>query len=539
MLRKGDSVPADWSRLEDYLAASEDARIVLSFVEIESILGGELPPSARRHRSMWSNSSAYAVAWRNAGFASTSRGVPAGHMGFERTTGATARRASPRVTSPEPVARPSEDDEPVPKIPLPSGTDTAAGRIVLIGCARRKLNRPARARDLYVSAGFLKRMAYAEATACPWFVISAERGLLAPDSLVEPYDTHLEEQTRDYRRAWGEWVVAQLSGLHQLQGVTVEVHAGASYVEPLREPLAREGALLSAPLAGLRQGERLAWYDRVVTEPPSPVGQQTQRVAGGQRAWTPHSQNAVVRALLDFGANHTVAVAGTASFTPHPAANQLVIDDAFAFLLGVIFDQGIPAERAWRAPFDLMQRLGHLDPQRMVDEPDRVRGAIAQSPVLHRYREKMPDWLVSAARIIVRDYSGDASRLWSDAPTAAELQRRFDRFPGIGQKKAAMAVEILERDLGVAIRDMQGSDIAYDVHVRRVLLRTGLAEVDDLEHMLTVTRRLHPERPGAIDLPAWLIGRQWCRAGIPNCAMCPLVLVCPQEIERGNTVRGA
>jgi len=37
-----------------------------------------------------------------------------------------------------------------------------------------------------------------------------------------------------------------------------------------------------------------------------------------------------------------------------------------------------------------------------------------------------------------------------------------DAFSGIGQKKAAMAVEILERDLGVTIRELKGSDIAYE-----------------------------------------------------------------------------
>lgn len=80
-----------------------------------------------------------------------------------------------------------------------------------------------------------------------------------------------------------------------------------------------------------------------------------------------------------------------------------------------------------------------------------------------------------------------------------------------------MAVEILERDLGVTIRELKGSDIAYDVHVRRVLLRIGLAERDDLDHMLEVTRAANPERPGAIDFPAWRIGRAWCQPGIPDC----------------------
>jgi hypothetical protein len=39
-----------------------------------------------------------------------------------------------------------------------------------------------------------------------------------------------------------------------------------------------------------------------------------------------------------------------------------------------------------------------------------------------------------------------------------------------------MAVEILARDLGIPLREMSGSDVAYDVHLRRVFLRTGLAD---------------------------------------------------------------
>lgn len=48
-------------------------------------------------------------------------------------------------------------------------------------------------------------------------------------------------------------------------------------------------------------------------------------------------------------------------------------------------------------------------------------------------------------------------------PAAIDLRCRFDAFPGIGQKKAAMAVEILARDLGKPLRELAGSDVAYDV----------------------------------------------------------------------------
>jgi endonuclease III len=117
-----------------------------------------------------------------------------------------------------------------------------------------------------------------------------------------------------------------------------------------------------------------------------------------------------------------------------------------------------------------------------------------------------------------------------------ELQRRFNEFDGIGQKKAAMAVEILERDLGVPIALMDCSDIAFDVHVRRVFLRSRLADRDDADHMIAVARELHRSRPGALDFPAWHIGCSWCHAGTPDCGDCPLTHVCPKDIERAARV---
>jgi len=148
----------------------------------------------------------------------------------------------------------------------------------------------------------------------------------------------------------------------------------------------------------------------------------------------------------------------------------------------------------------------------------------------------IPKWIVQAAEVVLHEYGGDAKRIWSDLPTAAELQLRFDRFPGIGQKKAAMAVEMVERDLRVPIRDMQGSDIAFDIHVRRVFLRTGLADRDDQAHMIAVARELHPERPGALDVPAWTVGKLWCHPGVPDCPACVLNEVCPRWIDRASTV---
>ena len=72
---------------------------------------------------------------------------------------------------------------------------------------------------------------------------------------------------------------------------------------------------------------------------------------------------------------------------------------------------------------------------------------------------------------------------------------------------------ILNRDMGVPVDGMVGSDVAVDVHVRRVFLRSRIADRDDRDHMITAARQLHPSRPGALDFPAWDVGRNWCHAG--------------------------
>jgi uncharacterized HhH-GPD family protein len=247
----------------------------------------------------------------------------------------------------------------------------------------------------------------------------------------------------------------------------------------------------------------------------------------------------VVAALVDFTESDLNDFqVGAPSFTTSPQADQLVLDNPFGFLVGVLFDQNLPADRAWRTPCDLRARLGHLDPHRIVHDPEAVRRAIGTPPKLHRYVDAMSAWVESAALIVCDEYQGDASAIWCGTPTAREVQDRLRKLPGIGEHKAAMAVQILGRDYGVPIRDIPGSDLAYNVHVRRVMLRTKLALVDELDHMLTVASGAGAAGCAEIDLAAWKIGRTWCRAGIPLCESCPLTAVCPKDIAAapGSTV---
>ena len=165
----------------------------------------------------------------------------------------------------------------------PADAGAAAG-IMLIGCVRTKLPVPAPAAELFASPLFAGRRRFATASGRPWYILSAEYGLLAPDDVIGPYDVYLAEQSREYRRAWGVFVVAQLACWQgDLRGRVVEVHAGRAYAEP-REPLAGLGAMMTVP-AALRQGEQLAWYgsdrqDHPAGQPEQPLDDAAEVAAG-------------------------------------------------------------------------------------------------------------------------------------------------------------------------------------------------------------------------------------------------------------------
>ncbi len=272
----------------------------------------------------------------------------------------------------------------------------------------------------------------------------------------------------------------------------------------------------------------------------SPTG-RTGRPQPG-RSGSPHpkpDRRAVVRALLARGTELADRLAASGpQFTDDPEANRLIASDPFAFLVGVISDMGIKAERAWAIPFELKRRLGYLDPARVVDNSEAVYSAVRERPSVHRFTTRIPDWIVEAARIVQDEYGGRAGCIWGDNPTAAELLARLQRFPGIGQKKAAMAVRILAAELNIPVRDLFASEVAVDVHLRRVFLRTGLAEHDDVQEMIEAAKGLHRKDPGALDLPSWDIGRRWCHPTDPDCPACPLAKACPRLVDRAGGVKG-
>jgi endonuclease-3 len=219
------------------------------------------------------------------------------------------------------------------------------------------------------------------------------------------------------------------------------------------------------------------------------------------------------------------------SFSGNSDADALIESSANAFLLGVLFTQGIPAERAWSGPWELRARLGTLDPAFLAENPAAVRDAFQRPPMLHRFKETLPRWVSSAARRLLGEYDGDAENIWPLHAHVLAVTERLSAFDGIGRKKAVMTVEILTRHFGVELTGREHGQVAYDVQVRRVFLRSGLVCEDTREAIEAAAAAACPQAPGILDLPAWLIGRETCRPRKPLCDQCRLGAVCPRLVD--------
>jgi endonuclease III len=225
--------------------------------------------------------------------------------------------------------------------------------------------------------------------------------------------------------------------------------------------------------------------------------------------------------------------------TPDAEANRLLTENPFAFLLAVIADYGVPAERAWVLPFKLRQKLCHLDP-RLIDAmgTERLGSVLRQIQSGPRFPNMLAKFFVAASRKVLLEYEGDAAGVWKGR-SVRDAYFHLGAFLGIGQKKASMAVNILCRDLGwlnPQPAELKTIDVSYDVHIRRVFLRLALAESDTMDEILEAARELSPDYPGRLDLGAWHVGRTWCRPSQPDCEACRLREVCPKAIEKGHVL---
>lgn len=236
------------------------------------------------------------------------------------------------------------------------------------------------------------------------------------------------------------------------------------------------------------------------------------------------------------------AYARTMEEWAHPIATikKLRPSAANSFLLGVMFDRNIDADKAWGAgewindslgapgdPSALWQALVTIEKKKLIGFLRYGYGGKA----FHRYYRTFANQLPKAAEHILQKYNGDPRRIWNSRRDVPKVRESLEEIPGIGQALSRMAVLILARNYGLlggksALPEL---DIKTDAQLMRVFKRSGLISTTATEQdAIETAKNLVPTFPAVLDGPAWEIGRKWCHPRKPECKACSITKVCPK-----------
>jgi uncharacterized HhH-GPD family protein len=137
-------------------------------------------------------------------------------------------------------------------------------------------------------------------------------------------------------------------------------------------------------------------------------------------------------------------------WTDVPEANELLQNDPLALLIGLVLDQQVKMEKAFRGPYDLKQRLGGLDARQLATmDPEKLVKIFRERPALHRFPASMAGRVQALSKVIVDEYHGDAGAVWREAKDGADLAARIKKLPGFGDMKVKILVAVLAKKFDV------------------------------------------------------------------------------------------
>jgi uncharacterized HhH-GPD family protein len=143
-------------------------------------------------------------------------------------------------------------------------------------------------------------------------------------------------------------------------------------------------------------------------------------------------------------------------FTGDDEADRLLATDPLALLIGFALDQQVTVQKAFSGPAELRRRIGHLDPARIASmDPEELAQAFRQRPALHRFPGAMAKRVQALCAFLVKEYGGDASRVWTDATDGRDLQARLMALPSFGEMKVRSLLGILAKRFGLRLAGLE------------------------------------------------------------------------------------
>ncbi|MEW2246527.1 HhH-GPD-type base excision DNA repair protein [Streptomyces sp. NPDC006975] len=133
-------------------------------------------------------------------------------------------------------------------------------------------------------------------------------------------------------------------------------------------------------------------------------------------------------------------------------ADALLGRSPLAALVGMLLDQQIPMEWAFKGPRTIADRLGadDLDAHDIAaTDPDAFAAVLSEKPAVHRYPGSMAKRIQQLCQYLVDHYDGNAELVWKGVDDGRELLRRLQELPGFGRQKAQIFLALLGKQFGV------------------------------------------------------------------------------------------
>ncbi|QBJ91287.1 Fe-S cluster assembly protein HesB [Streptomyces seoulensis] len=147
-----------------------------------------------------------------------------------------------------------------------------------------------------------------------------------------------------------------------------------------------------------------------------------------------------------------------------PDADALLSRSPLAALTGMLLDQQIPMEWAFKGPETIARRMGadDLDAHDIAArDPEEFAALLSEKPAVHRYPGSMAKRVQTLCQYLVEHYDGDAEAVWRDAGSGPELLKRLEALPGFGKQKAQIFLALLGKQLGVTPQGWREAAGAY------------------------------------------------------------------------------
>jgi len=138
-------------------------------------------------------------------------------------------------------------------------------------------------------------------------------------------------------------------------------------------------------------------------------------------------------------------------FTDSDEANELLVRDPLALLIGFALDQQVTVQKAFMGPLVLLERVGTLDAAALATMD--LEPVFRLRPAIHRFPGAMARRVRALAAHVAERYDGDGARVWTGAASTAELKERMEALPGFGEMKVKALSAVLAKRLDVALAE--------------------------------------------------------------------------------------